>query len=319
MLFLSCCCSLTTAQQLPLFTQYRDYHALINPATINSDYILNQYNAAFGTSARLQWLGVENSPQTYVCRGEYFFKNNNRYFRPIVGGHIISDQTGPTGSRGVYARLAALGTHDARKNGILAGLYAGAAQFRLNTTALSLRDPTSLPPQRFQEWYPDIGLGVFVYTALSGHQRGGDDIIYGGLSLPQVLPHSLLLQTERQVYALKRVPHAFATMGYYKFLPYLAKGSFIESSLWVKYAPNVPIQTDFNLRLQVGKMGWGGIGFSTAQMLHTEIGFMVGDNIGWRSSNFKIGYGYDQGFNPTLVHFGASHEINITFLIDHKP
>ncbi|MFT5165953.1 MAG: hypothetical protein ACI8P3_001184, partial [Saprospiraceae bacterium] len=42
------------AQQLPLFTQYREQAGIINPAAVHSDYFIYEHNVAFGGSYRKQ-------------------------------------------------------------------------------------------------------------------------------------------------------------------------------------------------------------------------------------------------------------------------
>ena len=138
------------AQQLPIFTQYREYHALINPATINSDYFLNQYDLSFGISARTQWTNLARGPQTQVIRGEYIWDNGNT-FSPIVGGYLMNDQTGPTGIRSATARLGIITSDDIRHRGFSAGLNIGAAQFRFNASELYLRQPDRLNIENYQK------------------------------------------------------------------------------------------------------------------------------------------------------------------------
>jgi type IX secretion system PorP/SprF family membrane protein len=302
------------AQQLPLFTQYREYHSVLNPATVNSDYILNRYNLSFGASLRTQWVGVARNPQTQILRGEYCFnKNNDNFFTPIVGGYLMNDATGPTGFRGIYGRFAMIGTHDPREGGFSAGLNIGATQFHLNATEVYFRQPDQLAQQDYQQMYPDIGLGVFGYKTFSGEK----DILYGGLSVPQIFGFDLRFKGTDKEFAVKRVPHFYGLLGFYKFLPF-AEGTFVEPSVWIKYVPNVAVQLDFNTRYQMGEYIWLGVGYSTANTFHGEIGFLLGENIGWANNNCKIGYGYDHAFSTISPYFGTTHEINFTFTIDKK-
>lgn len=304
------CLQMTQAQQLPLFTQYREFHSIVNPATINSDYLLNQYHTSIGASVRAQWLGLERGPRTYVLRGEHILNSDN-FFKPVLGGYLLSDNTGPTGYNGVYARIATIGTDNMRDWGFSGGLNIGATQFHLNATEVFLRQPNDvLTQQNYQRWYPDIGLGLFAYTALGQQGRGvRKNTLYGGLSIPQVFGLNLEFRESLGSFGVKRVPHFYGLMGYYQYLP---SGSFIESSIWIKYVPNVPAQVDFNLRYQMGEYIWLGAGYSTSSTLHAEIGFLLGENIGWSNSNFKIGYGFDQSYNTVSPYFGAAHEINLS-------
>jgi len=68
----------SVAQQLPLFTQYRENIGIINPAAFNQDFLIYENNLSFGASYRRQWVGLESGPQTQTIRGEYLFSEMTR-------------------------------------------------------------------------------------------------------------------------------------------------------------------------------------------------------------------------------------------------
>jgi Type IX secretion system membrane protein PorP/SprF len=70
---------------------------------------------------------------------------------------------------------------------------------------------------------------------------------------------------------------------------------------------------DINLRGQTSEVIWLGVGYSTAQFVYTEIGFLFGDN-----PRFKLGYGYDHAFSTISPFFGAVHELNLSVLLGGK-
>jgi hypothetical protein len=140
--------------------------------------------------------------------------------------------------------------------------------------------------------------------------REGSDIIYGGLSVPQIFGLALTVTNESGSYNFQRVPHYFATAGYYKFI---GEQSFIEASTWVKYVKGAPINLDVNLRGQISEFIWLGAGYSTARFVHTEVGFLFGDN-----PRFKFGFGYDHSFSTIAPFFGAVHELNLSILLAGK-
>jgi type IX secretion system PorP/SprF family membrane protein len=301
--------ALSTAfgQQLPLFTQYREYHSIVNPANINSDYFVDEYRSSFGGSVRLQWLNIERSPRTQILRGSYISQNEG-YFKLITGGHLMNDQTGPTGMTGVYGRIAVIGNNRPQQGGWSAGFNIGMTQFRLNSLGVRFNEPSVADVQTLRKIYPDVGVGIFGYVPITG-QEGGD-IIYGGLSVPQVFGLDLTIPNERGSYNFQRVPHYFATAGFYKFI---GEQSFIETSTWVKYVKGSKVNVDINLRGQISEVIWLGVGYSTAQFVHTEIGFLFGDN-----PRFKLGYGYDHAFSTISPFFGAVHELNLSILLGGK-
>jgi type IX secretion system PorP/SprF family membrane protein len=302
-------CVTTTlkAQQLPLFTQYREYHSIVNPANINSDYFVDEYRSSFGVSARLQWLNIERSPRTQILRGSYISKNEG-YFKLATGGHLMNDQTGPTGMTGVYGRLAIIGNNRPQQGGWSAGFNIGVTQFRLNSATVRFNEPSIANVETLRKIYPDIGVGIFGYIPMT--EKEGSDILYGGLSVPQVFGLDLTVANEKGSYNFQRVPHYFATAGYYMFI---GEQSFIEASTWVKYVKGSEVNVDVNLRGQISEFIWLGVGYSTARFVHTEVGFLFGDN-----PRFKLGYGYDHSFSTIAPFFGAVHELNLSILLGGK-
>ena len=53
-----------SAQQLPLFTQYRENATIINPAAMESDFFAYGNNVTLGASYRAQWVGLSGAPRT---------------------------------------------------------------------------------------------------------------------------------------------------------------------------------------------------------------------------------------------------------------
>ncbi len=92
------------AQQLPIFTQYREYQSFINPAAVSSDYFTYEYNLSFGASYRRQWLDFNDSPRNLFVRGEYVGKTQGKAHL-IAGGYFLRDDTHPISFNGAYGRV----------------------------------------------------------------------------------------------------------------------------------------------------------------------------------------------------------------------
>jgi len=161
------------------------------------------------------------------------------------------------------------------------------------------------------QWFPDAGLGVFAYTML---ERGvlDNDYVYGGISVPQVIGLDLSFESENGTFKTKRVQHVYAQMG---LMHFFRDGSFIEGTLWAKYAPNVPANVDFNLRYQMKGNFWTGVGISSAANMHIEAGFLLGDNVGFGNA-LKIGYGFDYSISSFGPYVGPTHELNLSFSLE---
>jgi len=296
-----------SAQQLSLFTQYRENTTLINPAAVESDFLAYGQNISFGASYRAQWVGLDNAPTTQTVRGTYLATGMSGVALQ-AGGHIINDQTGPTGFTGFYGRIAGVLTDDPEYGGFSVGLSAGFVQYRIRASDLDLRDEGDVIGSVDQsQMNPDVGVGVFFYKAIGG--RFVDNYIYGGISVPQVLGLDLTFKDEQNDFTTQRVRHFYGLLGFYKFFD---NGSFLEPSVWVKYVPNAPTNVDVNLRYQLPVALWIGAGGSSAGTVHLETGFVLGENVGF--DNFvRLGYGYDYSFSSFGPSAGSTHELNVAF------
>lgn len=302
---------LAISQQLPLFTQYRSNQSLINPASINSDFFTFEQNISFGGSYRSQWTGLDAAPETQTLWGEYYQANRSGVSL-LSGGYLINDRTGPTGFTGLYGRIGGVLSENSKYNGVAFALNLGLVQFRVDGTALRLREDNDVVAnEAATQLFPDVGLGIFAYTALDGGFFD-DDYVFGGISVPQVFGLDLEFENPNGTFRTRRVQHVYANAGIYHFLN---DESFLEATTWIKYAPNAPINADVNLRYQMQQNFWAGFGVSTAANMHVEAGFILGDNVGL-GNTLKIGYGFDYSISNFGPYVGSTHELNISFAME---
>lgn len=295
------------AQQLSLFTQYRENTTVINPAAVESDFLAFGQNISFGASYRAQWVGLENAPTTQTIRGSYLATGMSGVAL-MAGGHLINDQTGPTGFTGFYGRLAGVVTDDPEYGGFSVGLSAGFVQYRINASELDLRDGGDIIGTVDQtQMNPDVGVGIFFYRAIGG--RFVDNYIYGGVSVPQIIGLDLTFKNDQNEFTTQRVQHFYGLLGFYKFFD---NGSFLEPSVWVKYVENAPVNFDVNLRYQLPVALYIGAGGSSAGTVHLETGFVLGENVGLENM-IRLGYGYDYSFSSFGPSAGSTHELNVAF------
>jgi len=296
--------NILSAQQLPVFTQYRANRGYINPASVDMDAIDYNLNLVTGASYRRQWEGLESGPTTQTLHGSY--RTDNRGVSLLAGGYLINDSADKVGFTGIYGRFAGILSDDVEEYGISAGLTFGGVQYRLDLSGTDLLDPLASTNQG--QWNVDVGLGLFAYTRVAHN-----DYFYGGISVPQTLGLDLTFRTANNTFNAKRVQHYYGLIGYYLGLN--EDYHFIEISSWVKYVPNVPLNMDFNLRYHIGQTLWLGAGYGTGGTLHVEAGFSLGDNIGMYGSNIRIGYGFDSIFGNNIGgNFGSTHEVNVTYM-----
>ncbi len=298
------------AQQLSLFSQYRESQTILNPAAIGRNYFTNEHNLAFGASYRSQWSGIEAAPSTAVIRGDFVYTDANPVAL-VAGGHLVDDRTGPTGFTGVYGRVGGLVTGDPYYGGVAAALSVGAVQYRVNASQIRLRQANDILANDQSAMHPDVGVGLFAYKRMDRGFLSGD-YVYGGVSVPQVIGLDLAFRNENGEFYTQRVQHYYAMAGLYKFL---RGDAFLEPSVWVKYVRNAPVNVDFNLRYQMASNFWIGMGGSTARSIHLETGVSIGENLGF-DKNIQIGYGFDYFFTSFGPYTGGAHEINITWSME---
>ncbi len=311
------CWSLSTyAQQLPLFTQYRENLGIINPAAVHSDFLLYNKTTTVGIGYRKQWADLDASPTTQVLRFDHFNAYSGNNAQPIFGGYFMNDQTGPLGMTGLYGKVAVVISNDPEEYGISAGLTAGGVMHHLDPAKIIVRDNNDIEiSNRQNQIVPDVGLGVYAWQKFGGRGFFDGDIIAGGLSVPQVLGLNLSYKDTNGKFSQKRVQHFYGQLSLIHRFDDEEK--FLEPSIWIKYAPNAPLNIDFNLKYLLIPSLWVGTGVSTGGNFHAETGFMLGDDAGLRG-NLKLGYGYDYSFSPAGPFFGSTHEINLTYSFGGK-
>lgn len=296
------------AQQLSLFTQYRENIGIINPAAIHADFFEFENNMTFGTSYRVQWKGFPGAPKTQTARFSMFGSGRNTVHL-LGGGYLINDQTGPTGFTGFYGKIGGLFSNDPTYGGISVALSGGIVQYRVNSSEIRLRDQgDNLSNEDEKNWFPDAGVGIFAYKLIEKRRRDGD-YIYIGASVPQIIGLDLTFKNDKGEFYTKRIQHFYGTLGYMKNF---GDGNMLEPSVWIRYAQNAPVSVDLNLRYKMKNNLWIGLGSSISGNFHVETGFIAGDNIGF-DNTLKIGYGFDYSFSSFGPNVGSTHELNVTY------
>lgn len=295
------------AQQLSLFTKYREQATILNPAAMESDWLTYGYNMTAGASYRRQWAGQENTPETQTIRLSYInpYKTGATF---TAGGYLMNDQTGPTGYTGFYGRIGTVISQDPQSYGISIGLSAGYAGFRVRSSELVVRDQGDpLTGVDQSQGHPDVGVGVFGYGMLND-----DNMIYGGISVPQMLGFDLTYTNDDGEFDVTRQRHFYGTAGWYWFT---GSDSFLEVSSWVKYVEGAPLNADVSFRYQLPTAPYIGAGFSTSKNFHFEAGINVGQSYN-ADTNFRVGYGYDYSFQTFGPGVGGTHEIQFAIALN---
>jgi type IX secretion system PorP/SprF family membrane protein len=285
-------------QQLPLFTQYQETHALLNPSAISSNYL--KYERAMTTNAlyRYQWVGIDGAPQTMMASHEYL----NEDYNILLGGSITNDQTGPTGFLGVNGRFAYL-LQLTDDHYLSAGISAGVVQYRVKGDELDFLEQDEVEAAGINAFRPDFALGLTWYF-----MPGRGNRYFAGVAVPQTFGFNLAFRTDDNEFNIQRVRHYYA-FGGAQFA--LDEGSWIEVDAWAKYVENVPFHIDVNFRYEYRESFWVGVGGSMVGASHAEAGVIWELDSG---SMMRVGYGYDHFFAEFGPAFGDAHEVKVAYV-----
>jgi type IX secretion system PorP/SprF family membrane protein len=284
---LVCCANFVTAQQVPLTSQYMFNNYLLNPAEAGSvDYI------SASLSARSQWTGVEEAPNTQ------FFSIQSKLGKKMgIGGYVYKDETGPINEQGLQLSYSYhLSVTDASKISFsLAGLLfshdINRAVFRPEE-----QDDDAINNLKVSSVSPDINFGVLYYT----------DNYKIGISSPQLLQNKIYASTVDE--ENNKLARHYYLFGEYKY-EVNDKISVVPSTL-VKYVSGAPFQVDINARGVYDEKYWFGVSYR----YNNAIVALAGINY----KNLSFGYAYDYTLTDVSSQTFGGHEIFLSLKIYKK-
>ncbi len=289
------------AQQLPVYSQYILNGFMINPAMAGHDGY-----TSFNTTARQQWLGWKEAPQTYsaswqtrILHQDYKIvshpiRNKNMLIpssrgRVGLGAYIINDVNANVARTGVSFTYA---YHIILNNQQLSfGLAVKAFQYRIDKEVLTFGvagDPVgNLNPVAYS---PDADFGV--------QFKGFDYFV--GFSVSNLLQTSVLIG-KNELADFKTYRH-YWLMGGYRFM--LSPEFELEPSALLKTSENWNPQGDFSVRLYYTDLIWGGVSYRTNKSIIAMVGTRV--------DIVHFGYSFDWALSE-IGHFNyGSHEITLS-------
>ncbi len=296
-------------QQLPTFTQYREYHGLLNPASVYIDYIRETHSTFVGMSTRMQWSGVPNAPRTHLLHAERLIRRKGTdtkktFVQPNVGLYVISDKAGRLNTNGIYGKMSVVFSSDPEDLGISVGINVGMVQYNIR-----VNENEDIGFNGFDnsgKIHPDVGIGVYGYRKIND----GGAVIFGGFSIPQFFTNNVKF-SENLEYS--RVKHMYGTIGYNKRT---SSGGFVETSCWLKKVDGLGMVIDGNTRYQFENIFWIGGGYSTAGLVNAESGVYINfsERRNRKSANnrLKLGVGFETAVTGVNI-FGNSYELNLSY------
>jgi len=305
---------LVKSQQLPLFTQYRDYPGYLNPAAVVvSDLMyarsLNNFHT-IGFSHRRQWIGRIPTSYSSVARYDVFL---NRKLNYLAGAYVMNDNAGAVSFTSYNGRLA-IYVGEPSKSFFGLGFTAGGNLFHIETNRLAaynLDDP--LISVNSTTHIHNIGVGFF-----GASEVRKDHKLYYGVSAPRLFNLELALETNADgSFTYDHLRHIYSNIGFiYNTTKFGSdEFTFVEASIWGKYVQGLPkYHLDFNLRVQFMEEFWIGMGYSNSHFLHGELGLNV--NLKDFANILKIGYGISYPMTSFSSYLLCTHEINLIYFID---
>jgi type IX secretion system PorP/SprF family membrane protein len=298
-------CGTCFSQQSAIYSQYVLNEFIINPSVAGIDGM-----TTINFTARKQWIGVENAPNTYSASiSTRLLKTNNaiieRFNGPNkfrkgasgkvgLGASLLSDQNAAISRIGLNMTYA---YHIFIDNSQLSfGLSFLMQQFKIDRELAKFADvPGQIDPTDEligkSAYIPDAAFGInysakYFSTGISAFQLFQSPVKFGNI--------------EADYKQLKQVRHYIATGLYHNTMRNNPEWEY-EPSIIIRSTENLQSSADISLRFIYKKEYWAGFSFRTS-----------GDFIllmGLKLSRFYFGYSFDYGFNEISRLSYGSHEI----------
>jgi len=287
----------TSAQQLPLYSQYMFNKFLINPAVAGLDGF-----TSINLTAREQWLGMANAPKTHsfsaqtrLIKGSFILSKNavrkvtsqaSRDSRVGVGINIFNDKNGLVDRTGV--QLAYAYHIELDESELSFGLAGSLYQFSINKSKIkTLEDGDELIDNSdLSMLIPDLNFGVF-YSAKN---------YYGGFSIEQLTQSSI--QFGFSSYEGYRLYRQYNLTGGYRYD--INREYSIEPSFLMKISAQSRAQVDINTKVYIQNEYWAGLSFRTGSAFVIMGGVSV--------DKYHFGYAFDYNLSSIGKHSFGSHE-----------
>lgn len=308
LLILSLFCSVSPAQQVPMYSQYILNGFLVNPSFAGRD----GYSTVTLTT-REQWAGLKYAPATYaasfqtrILKDSYISKSTSvkkKIVRPTkggkvgLGGYVFSDNNGimrRTGIQGIYSYHIAMGQTDGVANDLAFGLALTAYQFAINTEDLIYdTDDPLLNTYDRSVFIPDFNFGASYTTSK----------YYVGFAMTNMLRGSLMFaDTTDNDIRRRELGHYFLTGGIK--LP-VSSDFTLEPSAFIKSSDMLfkSLQMDLTTRVYYKEDYWAGLSWRTNDAIILMLGL--------RYDRFYFAYAVDFTLTDIRKQSYGTHELTL--------
>ena len=288
------------AQNDAQFTQYYQVPTLYNPAAVGQTDFIKLRGAG-----RLQWVGIDGAPKTFLFTGDMPFKLMNRRF----GTGLVLQQE----SIGLYKSLnlgAQLGYKIKKFGGeFTVGLQIGMIDQRFQGSEVYIPTPDGdeyhegtdegIPMHDLHGTALDLGAGIFYnhkkwWAGISATHLSGPTITMGGENGEQT--------TDENIYEFKAN----------RTLYFMGGGNIPLKNTLFEVMPSVLVKTDFSFttaeftaRARYNKFLSFGLGYRWDDAIIATVAAEI--------KNFYIGYSYDYATSSIHSASSGSHEIVVGY------
>ena len=298
---------LSSAQQIPMYSQYIMNGFLVNPSFAGKDGY-----TTINLTVREQWAGLKGAPETYalsfqtrILKDSYISKSTivrRKFVRPTrggrvgIGGYVFNDKNGimrRTGLQAQYAYHIPVGESSGYTNNLSFGLALTAYQYAIDTEGqiYDQNDPYLNQYDR-SVFIPDFNFGVSYTTAR----------YYLGFAMTNLMRGTVLFTDSNASNLRSELGHYFLTGGVK--IP-LGGNWELEPSGFLKSSDILlqSLQLDLTTRVYYRDDYWAGVSWRTNDALIMLIGF--------KYDRFYFAYAFDFTLTDIRNHSLGSHELTL--------
>ena len=274
--------AVTTAQQLPQFTQYVYNTMSVNPAYAGSRETLNITGLH-----RNQWAGIEGNPTTST----FSIHSPIERSRVGLGLSYINDNLGGQSTNYIYGNVSYT-VPLTQTLSMALGLNGGVTNYDLTTP--DINDPFF--NDGFSRWNPNFGAGIYVSSRMW----------YVGVSAPRLLNTDL---NQGEFTALER--NSYYTIGGIVFD--LGRDTKFKTTAIAKITNGAPANFDVTGSFLFFDKLWLGASYRFNDA--DSFGLLADYQI---SNSFRFGYAYDLPTSDIRPYSGGTHEIILIYELPIK-
>lgn len=288
-------CINALSQESSIYQNYYLSPFIINPAVTGSeDYTVAEM------SYKKQWLGIKDSPNTFLLTGNYRLGTYDFYDpkkflnkgplkikdRIGLGAAIFSDNDGPLSyTEAIISYAYHIPVSDV--SNLSLGISAIGSVNSINTSMLKpdQDNDSYLLSGNDKKFRANFNFGTYYYN----------NTYFAGFSIDKILPDVANAATPK-----KELPSYFL-FGGYKFMK--TNNSFnVEPSVTVKKLGSEKLSVDIHSKFYIKRLNWLALSYSTTGKMDIQFGLHLYQMI-------YAGYNYEYSFSKISAYNFGSHEI----------